>query len=107
MKKDELFERMSAAYQTCLRIVEAKNRDYASDADPFANFRLIEQFSDGKISAEYGILTRCSDKFKRIMNLLDKPNDVADESIDDTINDLCNYLQILKLYRRSKLDNDE
>ena len=72
-------------------IAMKKNEDYASEEDAFVNMR------DG---GELGILTRMQDKMARIKNLLQKENQVRDESIEDTLGDLANYSNILILYLR-------
>jgi hypothetical protein len=85
--------------------VERKNADYShSDADPFRNFRYIEQLASGRVSAADGILVRMSDKMMRIANLLapgTAPAVVA-EKVDDTCVDLAAYALILALLLRSR-----
>jgi len=39
---------------------------------------------------------RVADKLARVSNLLDKDNDVKDETVFDTIDDILNYMAILK-----------
>jgi hypothetical protein len=72
-------------------IASKKNEDYASPEDAFVNMRDM---------GELGILTRMQDKMARIKNLLQKENQVRDESIEDTLGDLANYANILILYLR-------
>ncbi len=83
----------------CINIMKAKAKDYATECDPFANFRACEQFG---IPLERGILVRISDKISRINNLFDKEADVVDESIEDTIRDAINYLNIIHIYLKEK-----
>jgi hypothetical protein len=40
------------------------------------------------------MLCRMSDKLERILTLMDKGNEVADEKISDTFKDLCGYLML-------------
>jgi len=89
-------------YAQCLRTSRAKSADYAGDSDPFRNFRAVEQL--GLCSVETGILTRMSDKFSRICNLLgnDRVAQVQDESVEDTLRDLITYAAILIAYRDTK-----
>ena len=66
--------------------------------------------SVGELYSKLGditILTRISDKYNRLMNLLqpDHVQEVMDESIDDTILDLANYAVIWLMERRLKNDN--
>lgn len=86
-------------------IHDAKNRDYARKADPFSNFRACEAAG---ISATDGVLTRMSDKWERLVNLIRKEREgetfgVFDESIEDTLLDLANYAVILACLRVENL----
>jgi len=74
------------------KIMEVKNSDYGANQDALHNFRLCEQLY---IPMEIGILTRLCDKIARIGNLINKPNRVLDETIQDTIIDTINYMIIL------------
>lgn len=51
---------------------------------------------------DIALLVRISDKYNRIVNLMDKENQVKDETIEDTILDLANYLIIWAMERRLK-----
>lgn len=99
MNRDDLLNSLTKTYAQCIEIVKKKNADYATGADPFANFRLSEMVG---VPAERGILIRICDKLSRISNLLEKEPDVVEESIEDSINDAINYLAILKGYLESK-----
>ena len=100
--KDDFFKFLEETYANCVATSRRKNADYAGDADPFANFRLVEKL--GICSVETGILVRMTDKMARITNLLQegRVNQVKDESVDDTLIDLANYSVILAAYRASK-----
>lgn len=102
MKREAFRESLKATFDTCLSISDAKNADYASNSDPFGNFRHVESF--GLCSIQVGMLVRLSDKMGRIANLIvaDKAPEVSGESIDDTILDAINYLAILRAYRISE-----
>ena len=90
---NQLQQSIKKTFQEALKIVEAKNKDYASSDDGLKNFRSAELV---KVSMEKAILVRLLDKISRIGNLLDKSNAVKDESITDSILDAINYLAILK-----------
>lgn len=88
---------------------EKKNHDYASPEtrkyDPYAvwaNFTLCETL--GICSTETGMLVRLSDKLCRLSNLLKEGHEraVEDESIEDTENDIINYICLLSGYRNAK-----
>lgn len=88
-----------------LDVAKRKNQDYCGkneDSDPFVNFRLAEKLSNGKVSTEYAIFTRMTDKIARIGTLLSQDAQVNDESIQDTLGDLSNYALILSNYLDSK-----
>jgi hypothetical protein len=88
-----LHTHMSATFAACLDVSRRKNQDYASTADPLANFRVCKQFG---VTLPQGIMVRLSDKFSRIGNLLDGHSPaVQDERLEDTIQDAINYLAIL------------
>ena len=86
-------EKFVEAYVRALSIIEAKNHDYSSETDPFANFRESERFG---ISAEQGVLIRMSDKFARLRNFFVKGLLKArDESVKDALIDIMNYCAIM------------
>ena len=99
MTQKEYLAKIKAGYLANVAISEKKSSDYAGTDDPFKNFRGCEMYG---ISLEQGILVRMTDKMARIANLLDKKAKVKDESISDTLSDLCNYAMILKVYLDSK-----
>ena len=76
-----------------LELTTKKNNDYASDDDPFRNFKAFE---------ELGILVRMNDKFARLRNALYDRKDMAvsSETVEDTILDLATYAVLLLCYRR-------
>lgn len=100
-KKEAYFEFAENFYKQALEISRAKNRDYTGDADdPFANFKSVEILG---ISTEVGFLTRMMDKMKRIASFVEKGElAVKDESVQDTLHDLCNYCCLMAGYLHSK-----
>jgi len=76
-------------------IHDKKNTDYASDADPYKNFRKCESAG---IPAYKGVYVRICDKVSRIDNFVLKGGyAVKDESFEDTCDDLANYAILLGL----------
>lgn len=65
-------------------IFVAKNKDYNEDQDPLSGFRTW---------GVTGILVRLGDKFGRLNNIWKRKGfqAVIDESIKDTLQDICNY----------------
>ena len=95
MKKEELVKVASDTFNACLITMDTKNSDYAKDIeDALRNFKAVEFFKLTDIST--GIAVRLCDKFMRICNLLHHEAAVKNEKIEDTINDMINYLVILK-----------
>lgn len=94
-------ERKMAGSPRYLELLEAarelhirKNAGYAGadNPDPWANFRMSEWLG---ISAAKSALVRLSDKYIRIQNLMQDPNnDQVGESIKDTLMDLSAYALI-------------
>jgi len=93
VKNNILIDSMEQTFEQCLQIAKRKTQDYATQQDPFKNFRNSKVVG---VKPSRGILVRILDKISRISNLIDKNAAVKDESIEDTINDAINYLAILK-----------
>lgn len=100
MKQEQFLTRLQVAYNDCVRISRAKNSDYAGQEDAFLNFRRSSEISG--VPVERGILVRMSDKMTRIRNLMDRPPEVRDESLLDTLNDLANYSMILRIWLENR-----
>lgn len=98
MTRDEFVLDLEKTFQKCIDIVRKKNQDYAKGSDPFANFRFSQLIN---IPVEEAIMVRALDKMARIGNLLHKQNSVLDETVEDTICDLINYLAILRAYLKN------
>jgi len=95
----KFIESIENTYKQGVEIVKLKNQDYASEDDPWKNFKLAELLG---IGVEEAILLRVSDKIARIANLIHKEPAVMDEKLEDTILDCINYLAILKAHREKE-----
>ena len=74
-----------------LELMQKKNHDYASEDDPYRNFRTF---------GELGILVRLSDKLARLRSWTENQKlAVTDESVRDTVLDAINYLVLFEAYR--------
>ena len=93
MTTTDFIANIESSYVQCLRIIVAKNADYAGKDDPFKNF--MNSLTVG-VDPQQAILVRVMDKISRIANLLHKEAEVSDETVTDTILDAINYLAILK-----------
>lgn len=95
MTKEKLFELHQSLCESGLELMRKKNADYSRDG-ALGNFFVCETLQCAK--AEMGILVRVSDKLSRLSSILqseDGPK-VADESAEDTIVDVINYMVLLK-----------
>lgn len=92
-------ESIAKMYKKAISIVLERSKKYATEDDPFLNFRRGAAFANTTV--EQGIMTRIGDKLSRLQNVLERDDDDAfsDEAFDDTILDLCNYFVILRNWR--------
>jgi hypothetical protein len=93
--EEQFFTLLYQFAQIGLATARAKNKDYAGNGDPFANFRNSEAVG---VSTARGMLVRMMDKVARISNLITRPPAVANESLLDTCVDLAMYALILAAY---------
>ncbi len=91
-ESEQYIENAIKNYAAAINIMKAKCGDYAQTFDPFANFKACEVL---QIEYKRGILVRCLDKLVRVNNLLQRDAQVKDESIEDTLLDICNYFNIV------------
>lgn len=100
-----LISDVESLFKECLEIMKKKNTDYATDSDPFSNFRNSQVVG---VSIEKGILVRIMDKISRISNVLDKGGVTAvDENIESTILDAINYFGIILAYIKTSKKEQE
>ena len=88
-------------YAGNIEISKRKSSDYASDTDPYSNFREAETMG---LTVEQGILLRMGDKWSRLKELIGKGKQaqVSDEKIEDTLSDFSNYCAILATYIKQR-----
>jgi hypothetical protein len=98
MKREKFIKAIEDTYTEAVKILKAKNKDYAGTEDPFKNFRFADLVG---VSVERAIMVRMSDKLARISNIQGKETAVK-ETISDTLTDLINYSAILKVYIENK-----
>lgn len=96
---EDLVKSVENTYKQGIALIKTKNKDYAGNGDPFQNFNACYIIG---VNPEKALLVRITDKLTRIANLLDRPAQVNDEKITDTLVDLCNYSAILKAMIDSK-----
>lgn len=94
MTREELFQLHLDTTAKCLAIMKKKNADYSGGGGPFENFIAGEVIG---VDAELGILMRSLDKFQRIRSFVHNGElQVKEESVDDAIEDVINYMILLK-----------
>ncbi len=102
MTKEQYFEWVTVRAQGRIKLQQRKNADYTGIGNnPFENFTRVEAL--GICSTEQGFLTRMTDKMCRITSFVQKGIlEVKDESVDDTLNDLAAYCDLMAAYVESK-----
>ena len=103
MTRDELLKHHEILCKQARELMDMKNRDYAGNdgVEPFANFTRVE--SMGICSTEQGFMVRLTDKMSRLSSIMESgKNHVKDESFEDTMVDVINYLVLLSAYRLDK-----
>ena len=99
--QEDLMNEFRKQLEVLFEIVKKKNSDYSSSEDPFFNLTLVETM--WITSVEEWILTRKSDKFARVINLIKSRNPkVTNESIQDTLIDDAAYSILLAIYISNK-----
>ena len=103
MTDTELYlKELRALAEKRLSIIDKKVRDYAQEDDPFLNFKVSAQMAG--IDVEQGMVYLMAIKLTRIANLLKHPPAVTSESINDSLNDLSNYADIMNIFREFDWD---
>ena len=89
MKDHPMGQVLIKAFELCLK----KNKDYATQADIFSNFR---ESKERGVEWSAGVATRLGDKWKRFKKGVRTgwDMDVKDEGMEDTILDIINYASI-------------
>ena len=69
-------------------IHDRKNDNYAKDSDPLSNLRMCQEFG---VKPSLGTMVRMSDKWSRLVQLMNGKPDLVGENIKDTLLDLSIY----------------
>lgn len=80
----------------------SKGHDYADASDPLKNY--VESGRDAGIEAWRAAFARLSEKYHRLVNLLNKGGTPNFESLDDTFMDLAAMALIVKSLRERRQD---
>lgn len=103
MKREDLLQYHGAVCDQARELMNLKNRDYAGNHgnEPFANFTRCEAM--GICDTEAGFMVRITDKMSRLSSFLQSGKmHVEDESFNDTIVDVINYMVLLSAYVNDK-----
>ena len=108
MKREDLLQYHGAVCEQARELMNLKNRDYAGNHgnEPFANFTRCEAM--GICDTEAGFMVRITDKMSRLSSFLQSGKmHVEDESFNDTIVDVINYMVLLSAYVKEKDESAE
>ena len=109
MNRDELLSLHNEMSHKAFELMKRKNHDYAGGQDrsmPFANFTRCEAM--GFSTTEQGFGVRLTDKMSRLSTFCEGGVlKVADESIEDTILDIINYVILFYGYIQSKRETTD
>jgi len=102
MNREQLIAEFEAITTQMLDTMRRKNADYSGGGDlPFKNFTMVETM--GVATTEQGFVTRMIDKIMRVSGFVKNGTlAVADEKVEDTLQDLAVYSILLICYLRSK-----
>lgn len=94
MTHEEYLKFHADVCQAAHELTAKKNRDYAADADAFANFTMF-----GEQAALMGLVHRMGDKLRRLSRDAQE-NALENEGADDSCIDLVNYAILYMAVRR-------
>jgi hypothetical protein len=103
MNREELLKHHDNVCKTAKDIMKKKNHDYAGKEgnQPFANFERTEAM--GVCSTEQGFLVRVVDNVSRLSTFVDAGElKVENESYEDAILDIINYMILLSGFLKDK-----
>lgn len=103
MTREELLKHHEVLCKQARDLMDKKNRDYAGNdgKEPFANFTRVEAM--GICSTEQGFMVRLTDKMSRLSSIIQSgKTNVTNETFEDTLVDVVNYIVLLSAYRQEK-----
>jgi hypothetical protein len=107
MNREQLLNLHRETCQRAYSLMCRKNADYSggvNSSDPFLNFTRCEAM--GITTTERGFLVRLTDKMSRLSTFCDTGTfQVADEKLEDTIEDIINYSILFLAYVKSKKES--
>jgi len=103
MNREKLIQYHEVICNQAKDLMKKKNHDYAGESGetPFANFERTEAM--GVCSTEQGFLVRVIDKVSRLSTFASAGKlEVDNESYEDAIVDIINYMVLLSAYLKDK-----
>ena len=85
-----------------LALIQKKRNDYACDTNVFDNFE--ETARQLNLTVDQVFLFWITIKRQRLSNLLVNCRSPKNESVEDTLEDLSNYVDLYNIYRRGRGD---
>ena len=100
MNREKMSKQFDVWAEMMRKVMLVKNKDYGMSDDPLANLRAVEMVG---ITIDHGIVIRMMDKMSRLCSFYEKGHfAVEDETLDDTLIDLCNYAFLHWIARTEK-----
>ena len=101
--KADVFDRIyKELVDSRLILIQSKRNDYAGEDNVFSNFE--ETARQMNVSVDTVFLFWISIKKQRLANLLVNCKSPKNESLEDTLEDLANYVDLFNIYRRGRGD---
>lgn len=92
MTRQDLIELHQELTSKARELMVRKNADYTGGGGPFANFETSQMYGVHRVK---GALIRLNDKLQRINSFVTQDLQVKDESVEDTIIDVINYVVLI------------
>lgn|GEM_PF-1118527 len=96
MNREKMIKELEVLYKSKLELIKKKNTDYARKNDCFSNFEISAIVSG--MSVERVFLSIIGIKLARALELIMNCGIAENESLEDTLIDLGNYVDLLLLW---------
>lgn len=109
-KREKHLLAAGTVFQKCLNILNSRSKKYATEDSPFENFEASAD--EAGVTVSQGIMTRFGDKKSRLRQALKElretgtVDEFADETLEDTLCDMINYLVILRIWIGTEAGED-
>lgn len=107
LSQEEYLKRFKKILDEMYELTNIKNSDYSAGDNALSNFTFSEEVG---LPAEWGIIARMGDKYKRIGNILIRKKgevSVKDEKVRETIMDNAVYSIILMIINDLRLEKKD